>query len=141
MTLIKSRRLIVTISQDSFYRSLSDEEIRKANRGKFNFDHPGSLFHCRKIKFLSPCYYMVFLIFKSLDAIEFMLMISILHKMKEDESVIVPKYDFCTNSRIAKSFMKLFVVDMKLFVDANSGDRLADVSKEIPRRGDARYPK
>uniref|UniRef100_A0A1I8E8Q5 uridine/cytidine kinase n=1 Tax=Wuchereria bancrofti TaxID=6293 RepID=A0A1I8E8Q5_WUCBA len=147
-------RRVVTISQDSFYRSLSDEEIRKANRGEFNFDHPGFLFRCRKIK-LSPCYYMVFLIFKSLDAIEFTLMISILHKMKKGESVIVPKYDFCTNSRskdsdviesadviIVEGILILYdqelrnLFDMKLFVDADSDDRLARrVQRDTQERG------
>uniref|UniRef100_A0AAF5Q5B0 Phosphoribulokinase/uridine kinase domain-containing protein n=1 Tax=Wuchereria bancrofti TaxID=6293 RepID=A0AAF5Q5B0_WUCBA len=92
----------LTISQDSFYRSLSDEEIRKANRGKFNFDHP--------------------------DAIEFMLMISILHKMKEDESVIVPKYDFCTNSRSKDSDViesaDVIIVEGILIVGKNKVDMI-----------------
>ncbi|EJW88069.1 uridine kinase [Wuchereria bancrofti] len=122
-------RRVVTISQDSFYRSLSDEEIRKANRGEFNFDHP--------------------------DAIEFTLMISILHKMKKGESVIVPKYDFCTNSRskdsdviesadviIVEGILILYdqelrnLFDMKLFVDADSDDRLARrVQRDTQERG------
>lgn len=34
-------RRVVTLSQDSFYRNLTDEETKKANRGEFNFDHPG----------------------------------------------------------------------------------------------------
>lgn len=38
------KRRVVAVSQDSFYRKLTDEEIKKANRGEFNFDHPGFIF-------------------------------------------------------------------------------------------------
>ena len=31
---------IVSLSQDSFYREMSDQEIARAERGMFNFDHP-----------------------------------------------------------------------------------------------------
>ena len=31
---------MVTLSQDSFYRELSEQEIARAERGMFNFDHP-----------------------------------------------------------------------------------------------------
>ena len=31
---------VVTLSQDSFYRELSEQEIARAERGLFNFDHP-----------------------------------------------------------------------------------------------------
>ena len=31
---------VVTLSQDSFYRELSEQEIARAERGMFNFDHP-----------------------------------------------------------------------------------------------------
>lgn len=33
---------VITLSQDSFYRDLSEEESKKASRGEFNFDHPGN---------------------------------------------------------------------------------------------------
>uniref|UniRef100_A0A0R3RTV8 Uridine kinase n=1 Tax=Elaeophora elaphi TaxID=1147741 RepID=A0A0R3RTV8_9BILA len=122
-------RRVVTISQDSFYRNLTVEETKKASRGEFNFDHP--------------------------DAIEFSLLISILHKMKKGESVIVPKYDFCTNSRskdsdviesadviIVEGILILYdqelrnLFDMKLFVDADSDDRLARrVQTDTQERG------
>lgn len=32
---------ILVLSQDSFYRNLTEEENIKANAGSFNFDHPG----------------------------------------------------------------------------------------------------
>lgn len=36
------RKRVITIAQDSFYRDLiNDEEVEKAQRGEFDFDHPG----------------------------------------------------------------------------------------------------
>lgn len=35
-----AQRQVVCISQDSFYRDLSKDEIIKAEKGQFNFDHP-----------------------------------------------------------------------------------------------------
>ena len=35
-------RQIISLSQDSFYRELTKEEIVLANKGSFNFDHPGT---------------------------------------------------------------------------------------------------
>ena len=34
-------RQVAIISQDAFYRELSAEEAKKAQKGEFNFDHPG----------------------------------------------------------------------------------------------------
>lgn len=36
-----TKRQVVTISQDSFYRELTHEEKIRAEKGLFNFDHPG----------------------------------------------------------------------------------------------------
>ncbi len=36
-----AERQIISLSQDSFYRELSREEIAQAESGTFNFDHPG----------------------------------------------------------------------------------------------------
>jgi uridine kinase len=36
----EQEKQVVHLSQDSFYRALSPEEITKANKGMFNFDHP-----------------------------------------------------------------------------------------------------
>lgn len=35
-----TERQVVCISQDSFYRELSQTEKLKAEKGQFNFDHP-----------------------------------------------------------------------------------------------------
>jgi len=37
----ETRRQVVSISQDSFYRELNAVEKIKASKGQFNFDHPG----------------------------------------------------------------------------------------------------
>jgi len=37
----ETRRQVVSISQDSFYRELNAAEKIKASKGQFNFDHPG----------------------------------------------------------------------------------------------------
>ena len=39
------RDQVVTLSQESFYRDLTEEEIAAADRGMFNFDHPDA-FDC-----------------------------------------------------------------------------------------------
>ena len=33
--------MVVMISQDSFYRDLSQEQRERASRNQYNFDHPG----------------------------------------------------------------------------------------------------
>jgi uridine kinase len=37
-----TERQVVCISQDSFYRELTPAEKLRAEKGFFNFDHPGS---------------------------------------------------------------------------------------------------
>lgn len=34
---------VASISQDSFYRGLAEEDRAKAEKGDYNFDHPDSL--------------------------------------------------------------------------------------------------
>lgn len=34
---------ITSLSMDSFYRELNEEELQQAIQGSFNFDHPGEL--------------------------------------------------------------------------------------------------
>uniref|UniRef100_A0A915Q3Y7 Large ribosomal subunit protein eL30 n=1 Tax=Setaria digitata TaxID=48799 RepID=A0A915Q3Y7_9BILA len=92
-------RRVVTISQDSFYRNLTEEETKKANRGEFNFDHPGY-------------------ISKDFDVIESADVIIV-------EGILI-LYD--------QELRNLF--DMKLFVDADSDDRLARrVQRDTQERG------
>ena len=35
------QRKVCIVSQDSFYKQLSDQERDDANNGDYNFDHPG----------------------------------------------------------------------------------------------------
>lgn len=37
-----TERQVVTISQDSFYKQLSPVDKAKAQKGQYNFDHPGN---------------------------------------------------------------------------------------------------
>ncbi|KAI1716350.1 phosphoribulokinase / uridine kinase family domain-containing protein [Ditylenchus destructor] len=125
------RKRVVTISQDSFYRDLINcDEIEKARRGDFNFDHP--------------------------DAFEHPLMVSVLKDLKEGKSVKIPKYDFHNHSRIAdqneeidsaevvlvEGILIFFdpllreMFNLKLFVDADPDIRLARrVERDIRERG------
>ncbi|TKR89495.1 hypothetical protein L596_013591 [Steinernema carpocapsae] len=121
---------VITISQDSFYRNLSEEENRKANKGDFNFDHPNSF--------------------------ENSLLLSVLESLTKGEAHKVPKYDFVTNSRLEDEFDTIephdvIIVEgilvfyderlrnmfhMKVFVDADSDIRLARrVERDTAERG------
>ena len=40
-------RQVISLSQDSFYRELNPSESKKAEKGLFNFDHPG--IHVQKL--------------------------------------------------------------------------------------------
>jgi len=37
----RKQRRVAIINQDSFYKTLNEEEKKKALKGEFNFDHPG----------------------------------------------------------------------------------------------------
>jgi len=63
---VESRRVMI-ISQDSFYRELSEDEAKDAKVGNFDFDHPGEtsdlfLFLCNNFLHLSVLlkYYCLF---------------------------------------------------------------------------------
>ena len=36
-----SQKRVVMLSQDSFYKKLDSKEKKLANKGEYNFDHPG----------------------------------------------------------------------------------------------------
>ena len=40
---VEGHRQIISLSQDSFYRELNEEDLKLAMKGHFNFDHPGKL--------------------------------------------------------------------------------------------------
>lgn len=121
---------VVSLSQDSFYRELNSQEIIKANKGMFNFDHP--------------------------DAFDNKLMESVLQDILDGKVTKIPVYDFKTNSRAVGQFTTIYPSDvvlvegilvfyyakmrglfhLKLFVDTDADTRLARrVLRDIEERG------
>lgn len=121
---------VVHLSQDSFYRELTSQEIAKANKGMFNFDHP--------------------------DAFDNQLMESCLQDIIRGKVTQIPVYDFKTNARVPGQFLTIYpsdvvlvegilvfyyanmreLFDMKLFVDTDADTRLARrVLRDIEERG------
>lgn len=110
---------VVSISQDSFYRELSDEEKIRAVKGRFNFDHP--------------------------DAFDENLMYSTMKTILDGKKVTISVYDYRTNSVSPNQTITIYPADvvlfegilvfyfpkirelfhMKLFVDTDSDTRLA----------------
>ncbi|XP_057313417.1 uridine-cytidine kinase-like 1 isoform X2 [Hydractinia symbiolongicarpus] len=109
---------VVIISLDSFYKVLTPEQHKAAERAEYNFDHA--------------------------DAFDWELACSTLKKLKDGKSAKIPVYDFSTHSRLSKEktvyganviifegimtfaceeLLKLF--DMKIFVDTDDDIRLA----------------
>lgn len=108
----------MSISQDSFYRELSEEEKSRALKGRFNFDHP--------------------------DAFDEDLMFTTMKKILEGQKVTINVYDYRTNS-VTNQTITIYPADvvlfegilvfyfpkirelfhMKLFVDTDSDTRLA----------------
>jgi len=123
-------RQVVTLSQDSFYRELNEQEIALANKGKFNFDHP--------------------------DAFDNELMEACLSDIMLRRPTKIPVYDFKTNSRVPGEYTTIYPSDvvlvegilifyhtkmrdmfnLKLFVDADADIRLLRrVQRDITERG------
>jgi len=109
---------ITTISLDSFYKPLSDEEIE--NVISYNLDHP--------------------------NAFDWELLINVLDRLSNSKSVMIPNYDFSTYKRLEENTQihgslsdvillegifafhhpsVLEFLDMKIFVDADSDTRLS----------------
>lgn len=66
------QRQVVCISQDSFYRDLTQNEKIKAEKGQFNFDHP--------------------------DAFDNDLILQIFQDVLAGKKCEIPTYDYRTNS-------------------------------------------
>ncbi len=118
---------VVMLSQDSFYRGLTDEE--KTNVQDYNFDHP--------------------------DAFDTELLMDCVTRLKERQPVEVPNYDFTTHARaststhvapadvvIIEGIMVLHMEDvrrechMKIFVDTDDDVRLARrIQRDVAARG------
>lgn len=121
---------VASISQDSFYRGLAEEDRAKAEKGDYNFDHP--------------------------DSLDYPLMIHAITSLKERKPIQIPNYDFRTHSRLSNEFQSIDdadvilvegiliffdqrireMFDLKLFVDADPDIRLARrVERDIRERG------
>ncbi|XP_059443589.1 uridine/cytidine kinase UKL1, chloroplastic-like [Corylus avellana] len=108
---------VVLVNQDSFYRGLTDEELKHVH--EYNFDHP--------------------------DAFDTEQLLECIGKLKSGQSVHVPIYDFKKHQRCSESFRQVNASDviilegilvfhdqrvrnlmnMKIFVDADADVRLA----------------
>eukprot|EP00271_Cylindrocystis_brebissonii_P011787 TRINITY_DN29737_c0_g1_i1.p1 TRINITY_DN29737_c0_g1~~TRINITY_DN29737_c0_g1_i1.p1 ORF type:complete len:345 (+),score=61.01 TRINITY_DN29737_c0_g1_i1:196-1230(+) len=118
---------LVSLSQDSFYRDLTEEQ--HANIDAFNFDHP--------------------------DAFDFPELLALMHKLKAGEEGTVPEYDYVTSARLPESTtikgatvillegILLFhlpemrdLFDLKIFVDTDADTRLVRrLRRDISERG------
>jgi uridine kinase len=116
-----AERKVVHITQDSFYRDLTEQEKEKAEKGLYNFDHP--------------------------DAFDMELMEKCLQDISEGKSTRIPEYDFKTNSRVRDKFINVLsfetdvvliegilvfyqpkirdLLNMKMFVETDADTRLA----------------
>ncbi|XP_033732763.1 uridine-cytidine kinase 2-like [Pecten maximus] len=83
-----NQRQVVIISQDSFYRSLNEDEKRRALRGEFNFDHP--------------------------DAFDHDYMIKTIRDILKGKTVHIPNYNYVRNSRDEES-QTIYPADVVLF--------------------------
>uniref|UniRef100_A0A915JWZ7 Uridine kinase n=1 Tax=Romanomermis culicivorax TaxID=13658 RepID=A0A915JWZ7_ROMCU len=126
---IDNPKVVAIVTQDSFYRELTDDEKKRAFVGNFNFDHP--------------------------DAINQQLMLQVLTDLKAGKAVSVSMYDFRTHSKsrdvviiepadviLVEGILIFYnqeirdLFDMKLFVDTDPDTRLARrVQRDINERG------
>ena len=82
-------RRVVTISLDSFYRPLSDDDQVKAAQGLFNFDHP--------------------------DAFDPEMILRTIMDIKAGRTVRIPVYDFTNNTWKADCERTIYPADVVLF--------------------------
>ena len=117
------------LSMDSFYKELNEDEIEKAHKNDYDFDHP--------------------------DAYDFDLLIQTLKELKGGKQVHIPIYNFNTHSRepmtktvyganviIFEGIMAFInkdlrdLIDIKIFVDTDADIRLARrLKRDICERG------
>lgn len=120
---------VVVLSQDSFYKSLTDDQKEKAKRAEYDFDHPNAFDHS--------------------------LFAETLQRLQKGKAVKVPVYDFKTHSRLKECdtilaadiiivegilifYTKdmLDLMDMKIFVDTDDDTRLVRrIRRDLVDRG------
>ncbi|KAJ3235027.1 Uridine-cytidine kinase-like 1 [Chytriomyces hyalinus] len=121
---------VVLVQMDSFYKSLTKEQIEQAYQNNYNFDHP--------------------------DSFDFDILEETLKNLKDGVQVDVPVYDFNTHSRLKDTSTSIYganivifegifalhdpkvreLMDLMLFVDTDSDVRLARrLRRDIAERG------
>jgi len=120
---------VIILSQDSFYKPLTTSQIKLAENGQYNFDHP--------------------------DAFDTDLMLEKIQQIRNGETVEIPIYDFVLHKRSEETYqvfptdiiliegiLVLYIrelrsmMDIKLFVDTDSDTRLSRrVQRDIESRG------
>jgi uridine kinase len=129
-TVDRRHQRVVCISQESFYRELTEEERSAAFKGNYDFDHP--------------------------DALDNELMLRTIMDVLLGKEVHLPMYDFKTHSRKTEEYTRVYPADvvlfegilvfyfaevrelfhMKLFVDTDPDTRLARrVIRDVQERG------
>lgn len=120
---------VAVISQDSFYKTLSEEELDLAKKNLYNFDHP--------------------------DAFDYDIIEETLARLKDGRKAEIPCYDFKTHKRsedtipvygsdiiifegilvfYSKKILDFF--DLKIFVDTDADTRLVRrIRRDIADRG------
>nr|CDJ97918.1 Phosphoribulokinase uridine kinase domain containing protein [Haemonchus contortus] len=108
---------VITISMESFYKELNEEERLQAELGEYDFDHP--------------------------DAFDFDKLVETISRLEQGYTVVIPQYDYMTSTRSGTVCLEpadVIIVEgiltfyderirdkftMKLFVDADADVRLA----------------
>ncbi|XP_023019924.2 uridine-cytidine kinase isoform X2 [Leptinotarsa decemlineata] len=126
----QKQRQVVCISQDSFYRELTPSEITKAEKGQFNFDHPGAFNETLMYETLTDILAGKMVQIPTYDYKN--------HALRKDEILTIYPADVVLFEGILVFYFpevrKLF--HMKLFVDTASDTRLARrVPRDIIERG------
>uniref|UniRef100_A0A915E146 uridine/cytidine kinase n=1 Tax=Ditylenchus dipsaci TaxID=166011 RepID=A0A915E146_9BILA len=107
---------VVSISQDSFYRNLRDQDLEKARRGDFNFDHPDAF----ESSFADPKY----------DYLHHSRIVDQFERIDSADVILVEGILIFFDVELRKMF------DLKLFVDADPDIRLARrVERDTTERG------
>ena len=115
-----SHKRVVMLSQDSFYKKLDSKEKKLANKGEYNFDHPGEKgADCVEVQVNS------FIV--CTDAFDTKLLSVTLKAILESKPVQVPKYDFKTHSRYTSESEDFFahLMVMVTFQRFRHGDNLS----------------
>ena len=108
--------------QDSFYRGLNTEELKRVH--EYNFDHPGILILCGLLilpssVILDGIVLIVHWFFVCVDAFDTEQLLDCIQKLRSGHSVQVPIYDFKYHRQSSDSFRQVvssFIVELCLMM-------------------------